>query len=285
MLKWWLYFFRGMPAGQLFISLVSLPFATALMLHLAGPKMGEQILPMVIFTGLIIFALWLMVSKQHLRHVLQVTDLDDTLELKSPLFSKKIHWHEVKNFSDLGNNEYLLECKDRDYFLSKELTNSEQLFTSIRKNMPPNTVQYRISCLTNDSFIERVHVSITVLAISVVWSIVSEFPVGSAEVDAALVLQLTVFLAVSIGLWWVCTFRIPRVMRIGDTGIFVRLKGESQALSWAQIENIRTITPWIVLITTSRSWFIVLPKALSCPKEMREKLIECKKNLPSIRNG
>ncbi len=255
--------------------LACLPLGSILLYYIGGAKALTTIcLCSLAWLGM--FVLFLSHARRQLYNVLQVQVSEEGLEFRSLFFTRKIRWLDIVDFFPAGNtevvqNEFALDCRSGEQFLlSKDLTDSAKLFDLINLRIPRPTVSYELTAQVRPRFSRKTIVTISIFII-VYEIVITIFPVVNLAI-------LILLLGFSPFLFWLLATKMPYLMRSGRSGIYIRTPYQCKVIPWDQITNITQIGLWL-LVKSHLGWFLVFADK---KEPMTEKLLECKRNLPTL---
>jgi hypothetical protein len=287
--NWWTSFLRdGKGAGSIFLT--TLPFGIFLVYLLAlqhGPQeaavvaVGRTLL-MAIPAWLFVLLIWSLAVRQHMHLVLEVCRRDYGLEVRSLCFKKMIRWLEIRDLFPISDGEWLLDCKDDEYVLSNELTDSGELFDFIQANLSVPVDRYELNCKMNEDFFTSTNMATSAVCFALLSGVVSQY-VFKTPNTALLVQSLPVLLLLIAPfalIWWINTFKVVRLLRIGSAGLYIRTRSTVQELSWDQVTHIKHIGG-VFVIKSPSAWCLVMVKFLYNRKEVTNKLLEARCKLLS----
>ncbi len=277
---------RNDQLRQYVVFLVCMPFFAVGSYYVGGPKVMTAIwLSVLVWLG--IFVLLLSSVRRHLYRVLEVRVSEDGLELRSLFFTRKIRWLEIVDFFSTGNletghNDFALECSTGEqFFLSKDLTDSNQLFATISRCMSRPGIAYDITYDIGDGLIDgAIGASFAVMVALLFgpsrWLLTTSHP-GINDVVTNLVIPV-LLTGLPLFCWWLHVTKVPRLVRAGTSGLYIKTRSGTRVIGWDQITSIKRIIGWMVIRSRS-GWFVMY-----APKKepMTEKLLECQRNLLAL---
>ncbi len=278
--------FRNDALRASLIFLLTCPLQLALMLSLALPEALAthrefailKLAVMTVFVWLIMLRLFLLAGRRHVRIIQEVIATEDGLELKSPFFKKKIQWFEINDVFPVSNIEagedlFEIDCNNGEcFFLSKNLSESNRLIALVeskltRTKRPSFELNYRLP----DAFFDSANMATYAIIIAVAFGCInSTKPPTLPEA-----LMMLLFSVGSLAVRWLYVHKIPQLVRLGQSEIFLRTRSQSQLIAMEQVQQIKKLG-FLLIIKTRANWFVLF---LSKKEPIKEKLLECSKEL------
>lgn len=258
--------FRNQGLTTSFVFLITCPLHLAIMIGTALPSVVAEhkeiaLLKLVLFTVVawaILANAFVAVFRRHQRIVHQVIATDDGLEVSSPFFNKKIRWGEIRDAFEVGNPENGYDMLQLDYtggesiFLSKSLSNSEQLFALIENRLKwTPRMTFQLNHRLSDEIFDMCSLSMTAVAVAVVFTLA-----GAASLQRLENVAILLVLAVLVGAYkWFCHHKTAQLIRIGKSEIYIQTRNQSKLLNWDQIKGIKRIPILgLTLLKTRNEW-------------------------------
>ncbi len=271
-----------------------LVFPFFLMFHSSswqGIPFNDQILfwASAVTFALALKAVFLSCFRRHQHHILEVRVNDAYLELKSPGLNRQIRWHDIEHFflngnTDVGWVEYALICRNGEvYYLSKDLTNSEQLIAYIEKRLPSSAVSHEQNYGVHDGFFDMPVCAALAIVMAICSMITGTFASSTTIFEAAPGFAFwLLLLCLPLGFCWFYVAKVPQLIRSDESGLLVLTRSDRQFIPWDQISGIKSFGRWITLKSPSR-WFLVPIMAKTDPITLE--LIKRGKQLPKLHSN
>lgn len=257
--------FRNQGLTTSFVFLITCPLHLAIMIGTALPSVVAEhkeiaLLKLVFFTVVawaILANAFVAVFRRHQRIVHQVIATDDGLEVSSPFLNRKIRWGEIRDAFEVGNPESGYDMLQLDYtggesiFLSKSLSNSEQLFALIENRLKwTPRMTFQLNHRLSDEFFDMCSLSMTAIVVALVFTLASASQQRPENVAALLALTALVG-----GYKWFCHHKTAQLIRIGKSEIYIQTRNQSKLLSWDQIKEIKRLPILgLALLKTRDEW-------------------------------
>ena len=222
--------------------------------------------------------------RRHRYHALKVEVSQTGLTVKSPFLERKIHWSDIEDFYLAGTvepKEYVIQCKNaEEFFLSKDLTGSADLFKLISQRITYPATGYELNYRIQDGYFDgsRATAFIVIVAALMAFGQLLLDPSSLGTIDLANLISLIFLVLVftlSLAWCWLNLSKTPQVIRAGHLGLYIRTGTQSKVIPWDRITGIRQILSWLV-INSNSGWFVILA---SEKEPMTKKLLEYKWNL------
>ena len=188
------------------------------------------------FAALSVFA-W--TFSHHLRKIMVALISNDGLELRSLAYKRKLRWLEidavfpVKN-SDLGQDEYVIVCKNGElFFLGRELSECETLIQIIKSHLAKGVDTYETSFCVPYGIFDTPMIAVFAIMVAVTFGPLKWlFFSTHLKVIELLITFLPVLLIgfVAYAFVWYHYNRIPQIVRIGKNSIYLKTRNSAFTL-------------------------------------------------------
>lgn len=239
--------------GQQVLFLLTLPFFLGMMIWRVGPA-AYPLACMSSVVWLMMFVLAVYCANKQLRHCVEVTVAGDGLRLKSFWFNRKIPWGEIKDFYCVDDQEHVLQLKDDEqYFLSKDLTNSDSLVSQIQSNVPKPVNNYVFNTASPEEVTQGQKAAFFAIWVALVFSFLTPVLASKSILAPAALANIATSLAITLGavlLYRACAKSFVHQIRVGEEGLALYCDSAEKRLRWNQVRSIDRIM-WIVIIRHS----------------------------------
>lgn len=268
------------------VFLLSCPIHLAFLVHTALPAAVAEHREFALFklwamTVLVwLSQLWLfcLAGRRQLRIAQEVITTEDGLEVRSPFFKRKIHWSEINDVFRVGNKEagydmFEVDCNNGEWILlSEKLSDCESLISLIEKKLPRNKrPAYEFNYRISDGLFDAANLATWAIFIAIAFGPVNAGRLPTLPEFA----MITVLSIVALANRWMWAHKIPQLVRVGQSEIYLRTRSQSQLIAWDQVKAIKKLGS-LHIIKTRTKWFVVL---LSKNEPVNEKLMECRTKL------
>lgn len=207
---------------------------------------------------------------KHRHHVISVEVRETGLILRAPFLERHVRWLDISDFfptSTAHPNEFLLQCKNgEEFFLSKDLSDSQTLFALIHQNIEPPATSFELNYRLPDGLIDMTKLAACAVAVAVIYLAPSMFH----PIDSVNNLLSLIFIVATIGfatVWcWLGLAKTPQLIRVGRMGVYMGTGKNAQTIPWDHVSEIRKLGGWLV-IRTAGTWSIV-------PAEKQEPVVQ-----------
>lgn len=259
--------FRNQGLTTSFLFLMTCPLHLAIMIGTVLPTVVAQhkeldLLKLILLTVVawaIMANAFLAVFRRHQRIVHQVIATDEGLEVSSPFFSRKIRWGEIRDAFEVGNPESGYDMLQIDYtggesiFLSKKLSNSNQLFALIENRLKwTPRMTFQLNHRLSDELFDLCSLSMTASVVALLFTLAS--PQTMPRIDT---ISILLIFAVLVGASkWFFHNKTAQLIRIGKSEIYIQTRNQSKLLNWDQLKEIKPIPLLgLNLLKTRNEWF------------------------------
>lgn len=288
--QWWQISSRSAntnnPAIQnLLVFLLTLPFVASVAYGNCPVSGKGGFLVLTAFIWLSAALIFLRIAHRHLYHVLEVRASDEGLEFKSLFWKRKIRWLDISAFfptgqREIARNKYVLETNNGDEFLlSKELTESAQLFDLIRQRMPRTNESFQYNHRALEGFLDSSMVMSFAIVLAFVFPILWSLLVASTQPDVNKILLAAAGILISGSILWFHISKIPETVRVGDRYLFLRTRLSAHTIPREQIISMKQVGS-LLFLRWSQGWFMILTEK---NEPITGKLIECKPTPPLLK--
>lgn len=267
--------------GHQVMFLATLPFFLAMMYTQIGPAMFPLgCVTMVVW--MLMLALAIYCANKQLRHSVEVTAAGDGLRLQALWMKRKIPWGQIKDFYCVDDQEYVLQLQDDEqYFLSKELTNSETLVEQIRNNVPKPINNYTFNTASPEELAQGQKAAFFAIWVALVFTFVQPVLASKSILAPVALTNIAIALAITIGaaiLYRACAKTFVHQIRVGEDGLALYCDSTEKRLRWNQVRSIDRIM-WIVIIRHSEGVCFVPLYHFQNTKEVKRIICEQQERL------
>ncbi len=266
--------------------LIICPLHVAFMLHLALPSAIAEhkelaLLQLVGMTALVWLSqawLFFLAARRHARIAQEVLATESVLEIRSPFFTKKVHWHQINDVFQVGNVDsgagmFVVECNNGESFLlSEKLNQCNRLVAYIESKLsrsmrPSFEINYRIG----DGFFDAANMAGWAIMIALSFALIKQ-PKPPSAIELLIAAGVT---ALVLAHRWFIANKMVQLARLNQSELFLKTRSQSQLIALDQVKEIKRIGPLMILKSRS-NWFALM---LSKKEPINEKLLEYKENL------
>lgn len=193
------------------------------------------------FAALAVFA-W--TFSHHLRKIMVARVSNEMLELQSLSYKRKLHWLNIEAVfpvrnSDLGQDEYVLVCRNGElFFLGRELSNCEELIQSIKKHLPPEEDHYETNYCVPYGHFDTSMISVFAIMVAVTFGPLKWLIFDTHHRMLELLLTFSPVIIVGLIAWaflWYHYNRVPQIVRIGKNNVYLKTRSSAYTVPLDQI--------------------------------------------------
>jgi hypothetical protein len=243
-----------------------LPVFAALTWQIYPKVMLEQV-PVMLAAWTVMFIMFVLMCRRHLKTILAVQLTEEGLLLQSLCFLKRrIFWSEVRDFFPLQNNDYLLVGKDGEQFiLSSELQNKDELFEKIRNKLGNPAPAFDCNFRVSNECIDSMFFHIGGLSVAMIFLVKQTLLAGHALDLYQLIFLAVICMVVAFSVW-IHFSKLAHLVRCSASSLFLSTGRSSCTIAADQFVGVSKIGAYL-LLKTRNNWFLLAPAAFTVEQQ------------------